>query len=81
MDPDAAELIKNWYRPSTLLGPSSPADRWVTMKLDFEDEDQAAFMVLGFGPRIEVLAPVTLQQRIERDIALMFSRRRQAVGA
>ena len=80
MAPDAAEMIKHWYRPGTVLGPSSPLDPWVTVQLDFEDENHAAFMVLGFGPRIEVLAPASLRQRVERDLALMLAQRQQRVA-
>ena len=45
--------------------------------VDFDDEDQAAFMVLGFGPRIDVVAPETLRLRIARDVAAAFSRQAQ----
>jgi predicted DNA-binding transcriptional regulator YafY len=74
MEPAAADLLKQWCRAATILGPSSPADPWVTLKMDFDDEDQAAFTVLGFGPRIEVIAPTTLRHRIARDIATMAAR-------
>jgi predicted DNA-binding transcriptional regulator YafY len=41
----------------------------------FDDEDQAAFMVLGFGPRIEVVSPASLRQRVDHDLAATLSRR------
>jgi predicted DNA-binding transcriptional regulator YafY len=78
VEPQAAELLRQWCRPARIVTPTVPdAAGWTTLELDFEDEDQAAFMVLGFGPRIEVVAPDSLHDRIVRDIATAFERQRQ----
>jgi predicted DNA-binding transcriptional regulator YafY len=74
LEPSAADQLKHWCRHTTVLGPTSPADPWITMQMDFDTEDQAAFMVLGFGPRAEVLAPTSFKQRIDRDIQQMAAR-------
>ncbi|HUE86364.1 MAG TPA: WYL domain-containing protein [Vicinamibacterales bacterium] len=75
MDPNAAESLEQWCPEAVVIGPSSPADPWVTVRLAFDDEDQAAFMVLGFGPRIDVVAPASLRRRVDEDIASAVSRR------
>jgi predicted DNA-binding transcriptional regulator YafY len=77
MDPVAAETLKHWCRHLTVLGPASPSDHWVTLQVECDDENQAAFMVLGFGPRIEVIHPASLRRRLDRDVAEMFNQRRR----
>ena len=78
LEPGAAELLKQWCRGARPSASASVGDDgWTTLDVDFDDEDQAAFMVLGFGPRIEVVAPDTLRQRIARDVAAAFSRQAQ----
>ena len=74
MEPTAAESLKQWCYEVVVVGPSSPADSWVTLRLAFDDEDQAAFMVLGFGPRVEVVAPASLRRRVHDDLVAAVSR-------
>jgi predicted DNA-binding transcriptional regulator YafY len=75
MEPNAAETLKHWHPELVIIGPSSPADPWVTLRLAFDDEEQAAFMVLGFGPRIDVVSPASLRQRIDGDLTASVNRR------
>ena len=75
MEPKASETLKQWCPEVVVIGPSSPVDPWVTLRITFDDEDQAAFMVLGFGPRIEVVAPANLRRRVDDDLAATVSRR------
>ena len=79
MEPLAADRLKPWCRHLRVLGPSSPVDQWVTLQMDFDDEEQATFMVLGFGPRIDVVAPDSLQRRVNREIAAMAARHRDHI--
>ncbi len=76
MEPNAADALKQWCPEIVVIGPSSPVDPWVTLRLAFDDEDQAAFMVLGFGPRIEVVSPASLRDRVDNDLAAAVNRRR-----
>jgi predicted DNA-binding transcriptional regulator YafY len=75
MEPHAADSLKQWCPDIVVVGPSSPADPWVTLRMAFDDEDQAAFMILGFGPRIEVVSPVSLRHRVDNDLVAAFNRR------
>ena len=43
-------------------------DGWVTLQVQFEDEEQARFVALGFGPRAEVIAPASLRLLVMADI-------------
>ena len=47
----------------------SPPDAggWVTVSVQFETEKEACQYVLGFGPRIEVLEPEELWERVRRE--------------
>jgi predicted DNA-binding transcriptional regulator YafY len=78
MAPAAASQLKGWFFGVTTLGPSSPSDPWVTIQTAFDDEDQAAFIVLGFGARAEVVAPVSLSDRVQRELDAVLDRRRSA---
>ncbi|HEY1985009.1 MAG TPA: YafY family protein [Terracidiphilus sp.] len=44
-----------------------PAD-WVTLKVDFDDDQQARFVVLGLGARVLVLEPDTFRATIRTEI-------------
>ena len=71
VDPIVAEKLRDWFRPVTVLGPSSPADHRTTLQVHFSDQEQAAFIVLGFGARVEVVSPDDLRHRIAREIRLL----------
>jgi len=42
---------------------------WTTLRVQFEDEQQALFLVLGFGSKAEVLAPATLRDKVAAELA------------
>ena len=79
MSPAAAERLKTWFHV-TSLGPSSPVDAWITLQARFDDEEQASFIVLGFGARAEVLAPSSLRERIDRELGEALGRRQQVLA-
>jgi predicted DNA-binding transcriptional regulator YafY len=39
----------------------------VTLSVPFDDEAQAAFVVLGLGPRVDVIQPASLRARVAAD--------------
>jgi predicted DNA-binding transcriptional regulator YafY len=51
----------------------NPEDGWVIREVEFDDEDQACFVALGFGPRVEVVAPKSLRDRVRRDVEEAFA--------
>ena len=56
--------------------PAPDANGWITLRVHFEDEDQARFIVLGFGPRVDVVEPASLQRVVAADLAAMVERTR-----
>jgi predicted DNA-binding transcriptional regulator YafY len=70
-----AEIMKTWGCFSTVeTGPDGNEKGWITMHAQFEDEDHACFIVLGLGPRAEVLEPAKLRERVAADVDQAFRR-------
>jgi len=55
-------------------GRQAGGDDRITLTVPFEDEEQAAFVALGFGPRVEVVAPASLRERVSADHAAALTR-------
>jgi len=74
VEPRASEKLNMW-RCHPPRGPAlrSPVDGWVTREVEFDDEEQACFIALGLGPRAEVLAPKSLRDRVQADLAQAFA--------
>jgi len=87
LDPRASERVMFWRPPgakgASPRGPvakravprvakgQSPKSDWLIRELEFDDEDQACFVALGFGSRAEVLAPASLKARVRDEIERM----------
>jgi len=71
-EPGVAREILTWRNAKTLT--RSDEEGWITLRLGFETEGQARFVVLGFGPRIEVLEPAGLKEQVAADVAAMMRR-------
>jgi predicted DNA-binding transcriptional regulator YafY len=69
-EPRAAEWIRIWQMASVVDGPGP----WVTMRVRFHHEDEACFVALGLGRRVEVLAPSKLKERVRAEVAAMAAR-------
>lgn len=74
MEPEAAAKLKDWFRETSVLGPTSPADPHVTVHTKFDDEDQALFIIMGFGMRVEVVTPAGLRDRVAEEVAALAAR-------
>ena len=54
LEPGAAASFQKWRTASSRPPSSEPgAEGWVTSRVQFDDEEQAAFVVLGLGPRVD----------------------------
>ena len=71
LHPDAAREIQAWRMAVQLAQDQQDPVRegWSTLQVQFEDEHQAIFVVLGFGAKVEVLAPAGLRERVTRNLA------------
>jgi predicted DNA-binding transcriptional regulator YafY len=67
LEEEAAEKLKVWRTASRVR--SAPETGWVTLRVQFDDEEQARFVALGFGPRAEVIEPGSLRTRVASDLA------------
>jgi len=77
LDPRAARSVQQWRPAEPVPAPPVTGDEgWVTLRVQFEDEEQARFVVLGLGPGVDVLEPATLRERIAADVAAMAERLR-----
>jgi len=75
LEPRIAETMKTWGCFSNVeTGQHSDAEGWITVRAQFDDEDHACFIVLGLGPRADVLEPVKLRERVAADIARIVDR-------
>jgi predicted DNA-binding transcriptional regulator YafY len=75
--PSAVSSFERW-RPSRsvpLEDDPVDGDRWATRRVHFDDEEQACFVVLGFGSRAEVVAPPSLRERVAAEVDRMAARR------
>ena len=70
----AAERLAMWRCTAPKSHEPRPAiEGWVTREVEFDDEDQASFVALGFGPRAQVLGPKSLRERVHADIRAAFA--------
>ena len=68
LDSVAAAKMRVWHMcDRSTAGEQSDGDGWVRVQVHFEDEDQALFIVLGFGSRAHVIEPASLRERVQRE--------------
>ena len=73
LEPDAAEWMKMWQIVLPAKEAEQRGDR-VTMKVRFHHEEEACFVVLGLGRRVEVVAPASLRSRVAAEVAAIAGR-------
>jgi len=71
LEPRAAEWVRTWQIASE---PDSSDGEWVTMRVHFQHENEACFVVKGLGLRAEVLAPAKLRKRLAEEMAELAAR-------
>ncbi len=78
LEPRAAGWMKMWHTGSTNQTVQKPdAEGWITLNVQFDHEDEARFVVLGLGSRVEVIEPATLRERVEAELAKLIDRNRK----
>jgi predicted DNA-binding transcriptional regulator YafY len=76
LEPRAAD----WVTMCRVVAPAAKhpdPDGWLRLKIQFESEEEACFVVMGLGARVEVLDPVALREKhaAELKAALEFHSR------
>jgi predicted DNA-binding transcriptional regulator YafY len=70
LEPGAAASFQKWRTTAPLSSSAEPgSEGWVTLKVQFDDAEQAAFVVLGLGPKVDVIEPASLRARVAADHA------------
>jgi predicted DNA-binding transcriptional regulator YafY len=72
----AAEKLRMWRSASPASLPAPDAAGWVTLRVAFDDEDQACFVALGLGADAEVVEPAGLRRRVGAAVAAAAARLR-----
>jgi predicted DNA-binding transcriptional regulator YafY len=73
LEPKSAEGLKLWHVAKEL---HADPEGWVTLRVQFADAEQARYIVLGLGPRADVIEPPELRERVASDAAAVVARMR-----
>jgi predicted DNA-binding transcriptional regulator YafY len=75
LEPRSARSVRMWRSASPAQAAEAPdAEGWITLRVQFDDEEQACFVVLGLGPRVDVIGPASLRDRVAADVAATIAR-------
>ncbi len=76
LEPAAAESLARWCPMEIEVPATADPEGRPTLRVQFDDEEQACFVAMGYGARADVLAPESLRARVagERAAALERSR-------
>jgi predicted DNA-binding transcriptional regulator YafY len=72
--PSAASWVRRWRMPWVPQEPPADTGGWTTFQARFHEEDEAVFVVLGLGARVEIIEPPELRARVENEVRTMSSR-------
>ncbi|HWZ83630.1 MAG TPA: WYL domain-containing protein [Terriglobales bacterium] len=79
LEPGAAEWMKMWQLASAAQpGETADAEGWITLTVQFNHEDEARFVVLGLGGRVEVIEPASLRERVAAEQRAALERKRNS---
>jgi predicted DNA-binding transcriptional regulator YafY len=70
---DAARKLQGWFRTTLVTGSKRGEDSgdWSRLRVEFEAETEARFIVLGFGLNAEVIEPKELRQWVRAEVRAM----------
>jgi len=67
LEPRAAKWMLAWYSAKQLGAPDGRG--WITVKLEFESEEEARFVSLGLGTRVRIVEPKSLLSYVSKQAA------------
>ena len=74
VEPRAAEWVRMWQTASSGDSLAPDGDGWVTLNVNFDHENEACFLVLGLGSRVEVIEPASLRERVVAEAKKILER-------
>lgn len=72
LEPRLAEDVVRWTAAQRVA--DDDAGERVTLRIEFEDEEHATFMMRGLGSRAEILEPVSLREQILAEAGAVIER-------
>jgi predicted DNA-binding transcriptional regulator YafY len=72
-----AKWILTWHSAKQVDGPD--AEGWIPVNLEFENEEEARFVVLGLGTSVRVVQPKSLLTYLRNQVAELEARLRSEV--
>jgi predicted DNA-binding transcriptional regulator YafY len=79
LEPRAAGWMKEWHMVSPTAAVQVPdADGWIALTVHFDHEEEARFVVLGLGSRVEVIEPASLRDRVAAEVEKLIELRRSS---
>jgi predicted DNA-binding transcriptional regulator YafY len=79
LEPRAA----NWVSACRIVSPAAKhadADGWVRLKIQFESEEEACFVVMGLGACVEVIEPAELREKQIAELGAALQHAKLAAG-
>ena len=75
----AAKPLSGWLaaKPADAAEGAGLAEGWVAMRMEFEHQDQARFVVLGLGARARVLKPLELREAVAEEMKGVLAQMRE----
>jgi predicted DNA-binding transcriptional regulator YafY len=80
MPASVVERFATWRMTPRRSAETADEDGWITRDIEFEDEDQALFLAMGFGAKVEVVAPRGFVERVAAETAAALERIGRAGG-
>jgi predicted DNA-binding transcriptional regulator YafY len=77
LHPDAERDLKMWRMLAPSDGVPSSRPGWVAARVQFDDEQQALVVIRGFGPKVEVISPITLRARVVTELGVTQNQYKQ----
>jgi predicted DNA-binding transcriptional regulator YafY len=78
LEPHTARWMKTWRVASIVeAADGADPDGWITLRVTFDHPSEACFVVLGLGPRADVIEPASLRERVAAEAAAVVARGRQ----
>jgi predicted DNA-binding transcriptional regulator YafY len=66
LEPRAAKWMLTWHHAKAVA--AADLRGWITVDLDFESEEEARFVVLGLGTRVEIVEPKSLVLYLRKQV-------------
>lgn len=74
LEPRAAELMRLWRSTQPAVAGTDISEGWIALQVQFDQEDEACFVVQGLGASAEVIEPKSLRDRVTENAKAVIKR-------